>query len=54
MNKYVAHFSETSITDGNIALVAHNRGYEVNYFSDIKDLKIGDEIIYKYREYKKV
>lgn len=32
---------------GNVGLAAHNRGYRVNYFENIKDLKIGDKIIYK-------
>ena len=53
MNKYVGHFEETSKTNGNIGLAAHNRGYEVNYFKNIKNLKKGDEIIYKYYEYEK-
>ena len=47
MNKYVGHFEETTKTSGNVGLAAHNRGYEVNYFSQIKLLKQGDEIIYK-------
>lgn len=54
MDKYVGHFTETSITDGNVALIAHNRGYAVNYFANIKDLKEDDEIIYKYKDYTKV
>lgn len=47
MNKYVGHFETTSLWDGNIGLAAHNRGYPVNYFANIKDLQIGDEIIYE-------
>ena len=54
MDKYVGHFTETSITDGNVALIAHNRGYAVNYFANLKDLNKEDEIIYKYKDYKKV
>lgn len=46
LNKYVGHFEETPIEEGNIGLAAHNRGYDVNYFSRIKDLKIGDKITY--------
>ena len=53
MNKYVGHFSETSKSNGNIGLAAHNRGYEVNYFNGIKKLKEGDEIIYKYKDFEK-
>ncbi len=47
MDEYVGHFENTSLWDGNIGLAAHNRGYPVNYFANIKDLQIGDEIIYK-------
>lgn len=53
MNEYVGHFEETSKTSGNIGLAAHNRGYSVNYFENIKKLKIGDEIIYKYYDFEK-
>lgn len=47
LNEYVGHFEKTSKTLGNIGLAAHNRGYQVNYFKDLKLLKQGDEIIYK-------
>lgn len=53
MNKYVGHFEETSKNNGNVGLAAHNRGYEVNYFSQIKALREGDEIIYKYYDFEK-
>lgn len=53
MDKYVGHFSETSKSIGNIGLAAHNRGYPVNYFSDVKKLKKGDVIIYKYYDFEK-
>ena len=56
MNKYVGHFENTSIWNGNVALAAHNRGYPVNYFANIKSLKNGDIIEYFYngnvRKYK--
>lgn len=48
MDKYVGHFEETKKDKGNIGLAAHNRGYKVNYFQDLKKLKEGDEVIYKY------
>ena len=47
MNQYVGHFENTSLWEGNIGLAAHNRGYPVNYFANVKDLQIGDEIIYE-------
>lgn len=51
MNKYIGHFEETSKKSGNIGLAAHNRGYEVNYFSQIKLLKEGDKIVYKFYDF---
>lgn len=48
MNKYIGHFEETSEFMGNIGLAAHNRGYPVNYFKDLKLLEIGDKIYYRY------
>lgn len=39
MNKYVGHFENTSRWNGNVALAAHNRGYPVNYFSNLKNIK---------------
>ena len=53
MDKFVGHFEETTKTSGNVGLAEHNRGYPINYFADIKKLKEGDEIIYKYFEFEK-
>lgn len=53
MDEYIGHFEETSLKNGNVGLAAHNRGYEVNYFAEIKKLQIGDEIIYKYYDFEK-
>ena len=53
MDEYIGHFEETSLKSGNVGLAAHNRGYEVNYFAEIKKLQIGDEIIYKYYDFEK-
>lgn len=49
----VGHFSETSKTEGNVGLAAHNRGYENNFFENLKKVNIDDEIIYIYENYKK-
>lgn len=46
LNKYIGHFEESKKESGNICLAAHNRGYDVNYFSRVKELEIGDEIYY--------
>ncbi len=53
LNTKIGHFSETDLMQGNIGLAGHNRGYENNYFQNLKKLKIDDEIIYKYLEYQK-
>ena len=56
MNEFVGHFEETAIWDGNVGLAAHNRGYPVNYFENLKNLKLENKIIYikgnKKRTYK--
>lgn len=52
MDKYVGHFEETSKTNGNIGLAAHNRGYKVNYFANLKNVKENDEIQYIYKDFK--
>lgn len=51
MDKFVGHFEETTKTSGNVGIAAHNRGYAVNYFANIKQLVEGDKIIYKYYEF---
>lgn len=48
LDEYVGHFENTPNLDGNVCLAAHNRGYDVNYFEKIKELEIGDKIIYTY------
>lgn len=53
MDKYIGHFEETKKDLGNIGLAAHNRGYENNYFENLKQLKEGDKIIYKYKNIKR-
>lgn len=47
MNKYVAHFTESSLWNDNIAVTAHNRGYAVNYFGNLYDLREGDIVVYR-------
>ena len=54
LNKYVGHFEQTQKEFGNIGLAAHNRGYEVNYFQNLRLLKKGDEIKYKYNQFEKI
>ena len=54
LNQYVGHFENTSKQQGNIGLAAHNRGYDVNYFKDLKLLTEGDEIKYIYNGFEKI
>lgn len=42
----VGHFENTAIWNGNVPLAGHNRGYNCNFFQNIKYLENGDEIIY--------
>ena len=54
LNEYVGHFEETQVEEGNIGLAAHNRGYAVNYFQNLKNLREGDEIIYQHNDFQKI
>ena len=48
MANYVGHFNNTATTTGNIGLAAHNRGIGVeSYFKNIKNLQVGDQIVYQ-------
>ena len=51
LNEKIGHFEETQKEVGNIGLAGHNRGYNVNYFENLKKLKEGDEIIYRHNNY---
>ena len=51
LNQYVGHFTTTQKEIGNIGLAAHNRGYKVNYFENLKKLKQGDKIKYIHNQY---
>lgn len=53
MDDYIGHFEETSKDIGNVGLAAHNRGYKNNYFENLKQLKEGDKIYYKYQGVKR-
>ena len=47
LDKYIGHFTESNIWEGNVALAAHNRGINVkHYFEKINELENGDEVIY--------
>ena len=53
LDEYVGHFEITPEFEGNVGLAAHNRGYPVNYFANLKNLKGGETIIYTYGDYQK-
>ena len=53
LNTKVGHFEETSKNIGNIGLAAHNRGYDKNYFRNLKKVKMDDEVIYKCDNFEK-
>ena len=54
LNNYVGHFEDTPKEEGNVGLAGHNRGYKNNYFENLKKLKKGDEIKYKYNSFEKI
>ena len=54
LSKAVGHFEDTALKEGNIGLAAHNRGYEINYFENLKSVKIEDEIEYHYNDFSKI
>ncbi len=43
----IGHYSETSIYEGNIALLGNNNNTKNNFFSNLKELGYGDKVIYK-------
>lgn len=53
LDEFVGHFEETQKENGNVGLAAHNRGYKVNYFQNLKLLEIGDEIHYYFNGIKR-
>lgn len=53
LDEYIGHFEETKKNLGNVGLAAHNRGYKVNYFEKLKELKEGDLVYYTYKEIKR-
>lgn len=46
MKKGAAHVSSTSVWNGNVGVIGHNRGSS-GYFSKLKKVEIGDEVTYK-------
>lgn len=46
IDNYIGHFLNTAKIDGNVALAAHNRGFNKNYFENLRYINIQDKIIY--------
>ena len=46
----IVHYEESQYLHGNIALKAYNTGNSKNYFANLKELEIGDEIVYTVNE----
>lgn len=47
LSKYIGHFKNSELWDGNVALASHNRGENIaHYFENINKLKKGDLIVY--------
>ena len=53
LDEAIGHFEETAIENGNVGVAAHNRGYKLNYFENLKELKEGDIIKYKHESFEK-
>lgn len=54
LENYIGHFSFSSFLRGNVCLAAHNAGFKNNFFKDLYQLEIGDEIIYSYYGIEKI
>ena len=54
LEKSVGHYTNTNILNGKIALKAYNTGHNNNYFANLKELEIGDEIKYMVNENEKI
>jgi len=53
LKEFIGHMPETAKYEGNIGLVAHNRGTEYSYFARLNELKEGDKVIYKTKFYER-
>ena len=47
LSKSIGHYENSGTVNSNICLKAYSSGNDVNYFENIKNLRAGDEIIYK-------
>ena len=54
IKNYVGHYTNSNIMYGIIALKAYNTGKEINYFANLKELEINDEIKYIVNDYEDI
>lgn len=47
LNTFLGHFTDSAYLSGNVAIAGHNRGYEKNYFENLKNIQEGDLIVYE-------
>ena len=52
-DNYIGHFKDSNIMGNNIALIAYNYGKKNNYFANIKEIGLGEEIVYTVNETKR-
>ena len=52
LKENIGHYENSGLTNSNVCLKAFSSGNNVNFFENIKNLRAGDEIIYKKDEYK--
>ena len=51
LKENIGHYENSGVENSNICLKAFSSGNNVNFFENIKNLRAGDEIIYKKDEY---
>lgn len=47
MAKGAGHYSPSSLFTGNVGLFGHNRGNGVDHFAELKNVKVGDTVVYE-------
>ena len=47
LSETIGNFPSTSIYEGNVGLASHNSGNQGDFFKNLKNIKVGDEIYYQ-------
>ncbi len=53
-DEYIGHFKESNIIGNNVALIAYNYGKNNNYFANLKEIELGEKIVYTVNNKKRV